>query len=214
MPSKNNKNKKASKVVGRKRTKKKPRKDRKKVPLDLEKLKACSEAVDKYEEVESFQDVWDQCDRGDWLLWALVESKAPVDKATLVKSCVDCCKLIVSHTKGQLIECTDALTLVEDWANNGGVSAKQIQRAGSRIHPNVSVLIDDNGKRIQEDIHTRSAVHAIHALTKLVFEDKYASTVCANVAESVQNRQRSKEIAQECADIVRGYFPVAPNISE
>jgi hypothetical protein len=80
---------------------------------DIEQFEPCNEAVEYYKNYNSFEDAWNDCPRGDWML--CIASKIKVDKRLLVK-CAGRCAATVKHLmedQGSL----DALQACEDYGN-------------------------------------------------------------------------------------------------
>ena len=60
--------------------------------FDLSKLKACQEAQNYYATQDSFESAWNNCPRGDWMLW--LASKLNVDIHTLTLAKAYCAKTV------------------------------------------------------------------------------------------------------------------------
>ena len=83
-----------------------------KVTKILEKLSACSEGVD-YIADQSAVDAWNNCKRGDWMLW--IASRRGVDIRILTKAKVECAKLVEHLMTDE--RSINALRVAEKFAN-------------------------------------------------------------------------------------------------
>ena len=59
---------------------------------EIEKYNPCEEAVYYRNKFDSFEDAWDECVRGDWMLW--IAQRLGVDLKTLTKAKVRCASLV------------------------------------------------------------------------------------------------------------------------
>ena len=57
----------------------------------LENLDACDDSLEWLSGVNSLQQAWDECKRGDWMLWILANLKA--DRKKVVLSACGCARL-------------------------------------------------------------------------------------------------------------------------
>ena len=57
----------------------------------LEELDACSEAIGWVETQETIEQAWQNCERGDWLLWLI--GKLDIDRKRLVLAACECARL-------------------------------------------------------------------------------------------------------------------------
>ena len=101
----------------------------------LKKLEACSEAVEWAEQYKSLQETWDNCKRGDWMLWLLgKQSGEPGTKSRkkLVLTCCKCARTALKYVpKGEEIP-LKAIEAAEDYANGiNGVTLDDVKSASS-----------------------------------------------------------------------------------
>jgi thioredoxin-like negative regulator of GroEL len=62
--------------------------------IEIEKYRPCSEALRFRMQYQNFQDAWQACPRGDWMLW--IAQRVGVDLRTLTRAKA-LCALTVSH---------------------------------------------------------------------------------------------------------------------
>ncbi len=58
----------------------------------LKKLSACRGAVEWAEQFNTIQEVWDNCERGDWMLWLLGEQSGKPESKSRKKLVLTACK--------------------------------------------------------------------------------------------------------------------------
>jgi hypothetical protein len=61
-------------------------------------LRACEDAI-KWAEGKTAKDAWEQCERGDWLLWWAQKEGTPLQELTLAKA--RCAKTVIHLMKDQ-----------------------------------------------------------------------------------------------------------------
>src|SRR5690606_23365876 len=60
---------------------------------EIEKLQACKQAVKFRKQFNTFEDAWEVCDRGDWMLW--VAYRIGVDGRKLFLAKGKCAELVI-----------------------------------------------------------------------------------------------------------------------
>ncbi len=61
--------------------------------FNIKKLGACEDALHYYKNKESFEEAWNDCPRGDWMLW--ISKKLIVDEKILFKAKALCAKTVI-----------------------------------------------------------------------------------------------------------------------
>jgi len=67
--------------------------------IEIEKYKPCSEAVEFRKKFNSFKEAWEQCTRGDWMLW--LAYKLEINNRILTLAKAMCAKTILHLIKDQ-----------------------------------------------------------------------------------------------------------------
>lgn len=97
------------------------------IATQLRGAEACKPALE-WIEAEGYSDlreVWDNCERGDWLLWFLYI--LGVNPQLVVSTAIECARLAADTPRGKLRgDLVDELTLAESWAQ---VDASHVKRA-------------------------------------------------------------------------------------
>ena len=66
---------------------------------ELTKFQPCSEALDFRDNYKTFEEAWDNCPRGDWMLWIAVKLKVNERRLTLAKGY--CAKTVIHLMKNE-----------------------------------------------------------------------------------------------------------------
>lgn len=90
----------------------------------IQSLYACVKAIEYLETKETFDQAWDDCDRGDWMLW--IASRIKVDHKILTKAKAKC-----ALTVHRLMKDERSITACEVALNysNGEASQEDLKRA-------------------------------------------------------------------------------------
>ncbi len=83
---------------------------------ELRGAEACKPALEwiKAEGYTDLRDVWDNCKRGDWLLWFVYI--LDVDPKLIVRTAIECARIVVDTPRGQRRkELLDDVALAESW---------------------------------------------------------------------------------------------------
>ena len=66
---------------------------------EIEKYRPCQEAVDFRKQFKTFKEAWENCDRGDWMLW--IASKLNVNQRKLTLANGYCAKTVIHLMKDE-----------------------------------------------------------------------------------------------------------------
>jgi hypothetical protein len=79
-------------------------------------LRACSEAIEYAKTQPDFPTAWDNCKRGDWLLWLAAKLPAQVTRQQLIFAACQCARLALPYTKdARVLTCIE---VTEAWTRN------------------------------------------------------------------------------------------------
>jgi len=99
----------------------------------LKKLNACYDAVEWADGFKTMQEVWDNCERGDWMLWLLGrQSGKPGTKSRkkLVLAACKCARLSLKYIPKNEKRPLKAIQTAEKWAKNDpSISLQDIRDA-------------------------------------------------------------------------------------
>ena len=106
--------------------------------IELKKLKACHEAVEYANQFDTLQVVWDNCERGDWMLWLIGKGvKGPRSKSRkkLVLTACECARLALKYVKKGEKRPLKAIQAAEKWAKGeGGISLEDVRKADAAAY--------------------------------------------------------------------------------
>lgn len=90
--------------------------------FDILQFGPCIDAIRYYENYDSFEQAWQDCQRGDWMIW--IAFKLKVDKKLLFKAKALCAKTVEHLMKDQRSK--DAVQAALDYAD-GKITEKQLK---------------------------------------------------------------------------------------
>ena len=67
--------------------------------FNIEQFDPCIEALYYYKSKESFEQAWEDCHRGDWMLWIAQSLNVDIHTLTLAKA--RCAKTVIHHLKDE-----------------------------------------------------------------------------------------------------------------
>ena len=87
----------------------------------LEKLSPCKEAIDFCRQFKTYKEAWQNCERGDWMLWLAARLK--IDERKLFLARGKCAETVIHLMKDQRSK--DAIKAVIDYGN-GLINEEQL----------------------------------------------------------------------------------------
>ena len=93
----------------------------KKYIAELEKLGACSEAIKAAKKYTTSQKLWDDCGRGDWMLWLIARTQH--DRKQLVLAACACARLSLKYVPAGEDRPRIAIETAEKWARDEGATS-------------------------------------------------------------------------------------------
>jgi len=103
--------------------------------LKIKKLGACSEAIEAAHQYETSQKLWEDCDRGDWMLWLIgkLSGEPGSDKRKrLVLAACKCARLALKLVPEGEKRPLRAIETAEKWARGeGNVTIKDVRAAAA-----------------------------------------------------------------------------------
>src|SRR5262245_34769332 len=99
----------------------------KRIPLNklLQSFAACDQAV-AWADARDWQAAWDECDRGDWLLW--IAARLGVERRTVVWAACKCARLALRHIPNGEKRPLKAIQTAEAWCK-GKATIEQVREA-------------------------------------------------------------------------------------
>ena len=152
----------------------------------IEHLSPCSEGVEYLNTFDTWEDFWQKCNRGDWMLWLcgkLAGEPMSDSRRPLALAACECARLSLPYLSPRSRKnSTKLIRLVETWATNNTVTRQHLLDAATAAYT----------------ADVADAAYAAAAAAAAVAADvAYAATVKATTLA-------------RCADIVRKHYPKIP----
>ena len=156
----------------------------------LERLHPCREALKWAKEQKNQKQAWNDCERGDWMLWLCGklsgEPESHKRKKLVLASC-ECARLALMHVPKGELRPIKTIETAEKWAN-GKATIEQVRKA----------VADAVGADAAAAAYAANAAYA------------YAADAGA-YADAAATGARSGTL-KICADIVRKHYPNPPKV--
>ncbi len=98
----------------------------------LKKLGACEDMVIWASEQQNLEKAWQNCERGDWMLWLAGKTAGPsgdTRRKKLVLAAVECAELSISYVRARENRPAKALRIARDWAIGGKSTLEDVKSA-------------------------------------------------------------------------------------
>ena len=161
----------------------------------LAKLYPCHEAIKWVRDQKNQQQAWEDCDRGDWMLWLcgkLSGKPGSYKRKKLVLTSCECARLSLKYVKKGEIRPLKAIETAEKWVK-GKATIEEVRDAAYAAASASADAAD-------------YAAYAAAAAADAAAADAYAAAAAADAAASAAADARSK-VLKKCADIVRKDYP-------
>ena len=184
----------------------------------LNKLGACLEAVEWASHFKTLQEVWDKCERGDWMLWLLGEqaggSRSKSFKKLVITTC-KCARLSLKYIPKKEKRPLAAIQTAEKWARGEkNISLQDVKNAADAVvyasHDNLdaacSYALDGVTEAVDAYYFYDSDIYEAFSVAKYV-----AAADSIDIAPNTSDYDSSsagKKALKKCADIVRKYHPI------
>jgi hypothetical protein len=96
---------------------------------ELKKLGACRKAIDAAGKYTTSQKLWDDCNRGDWMLWLIARTQH--DRKQLVLAACACARLSLKYVPAGEDRPRIAIETAEKWARDEGATLDDIRAAAN-----------------------------------------------------------------------------------
>ncbi len=157
----------------------------------LEKLNACDDAVKWASKQKNRQQAWDDCERGDWMLWYAGKLSGEPEsnkRRKLVLCACECARLALKYVPKGEKRPLKAIETAESWAREEGGGIEDVKYAARAAYAAAGAAAD-------------AAAYAAYAAAYAAYVAAYA----ADAAAYARNKTLLK-----CVDIVRKHYPKYP----
>ena len=104
----------------------------KKYIAEIKKLGACSEAIKAAGKYTTSQKLWDDCGRGDWMLWLIARTQH--DRKQLVMAACACARLSLKFVPKGEDRPRIAIETAEKWARDDGATLDDVRAAANAAY--------------------------------------------------------------------------------
>ena len=180
----------------------------------LNKLGACNEAVEWAKEMKNGQAAWDNCERGDWMLWLAGKTAGKpksVKRKKLVLCACECARLALKYVpKGEdrPLKCIET---AEAWARGEASYDDLVEaRRATAAYAYASAYASAASFASFASYASYAASYAAYEAASYA---AYAAYEAASYAayEAADDAYVTKTL-KECADIVRKHYPKVPMV--
>ena len=179
----------------------------------LYKMSPCREAIEWAKNQPNKQAAWDQCERGDWMLWLLGRLSGPPEskkRKKLVLASCDCAATALKYSGENRKVAEKAIRSTRMWAR-GKASIEDVRAASDSASDSASAseAASEAASYAASDSASDSAAEATsYAATYAAYAAAYAA-YAAYAASAASAAARTKAF-KRCANIVRKHYPIAP----
>ena len=151
---------------------------------ELKKLGDCSEAIKAARKYTTSQKLWDDCGRGDWMLWLIARTQH--DRKQLVLAACACARLSLKYVPAGEDRPRIAIETAEKWARDEGATLDDVRAAANAAN---------------------AAAYAANAAANAAYAAANVEANAAYAAPAAEANAAKNKTLKKCADIVRGFFP-------
>jgi len=135
--------------------------------IELEKLQACSAAIEWAKTQPDLKTAWQNCERGDWMIWLVFRVSGDGESPERKKAVLTLCDCVTANMVGP----SKALDILKDWAKEGNILVRPTNCA-----TNISRIFDAafsfSAANAADD-----ASAATHATPDTAYEQKTVDTI-------------------------------------
>jgi hypothetical protein len=181
----------------------------------LEKLNACSSALRWVSEQKNQQQAWDDCKRGDWMLWLLGRLSGEPEsnkRQKLVLTACECARLSLHLVEDGEDRPRIAIETAEKWTR-GKATIDEVGKAAADAA--YAYAADDDAAAAAAAAYAAyaaAAAAAAYAAAAAAAADAYAAAAAVADAYAAAAAVMRTTTLQQCADIVRKHYPKVPRL--
>ena len=168
----------------------------------IQRMGACEEAIKWGEEYDSAGEAWNNCERGDWMLWLCGKlSDKLASRKKLVLTACECARLTLLYVKEGEDRPLKALETAEQWARGeNNVTLAMVRTSADAAADAATAAAPE-----------RAAYYAAYAAyyAAAAYDATYAAAHAAAYASYAAAASRRVTLKQ-CADTARKHYPIAP----
>ena len=166
--------------------------------MEIEKYNPCIEAVDYRSKFNTFEEAWNNCERGDWMLW--IAQKVGVDLRTLTKAKVKCAMLVQHLMKDE--RSTEALKVALDYSE-GNATIEELYNASASANTAATAAYVDAAFSAFSISATRADASAYAATAAAAAATAGATAAYATAYLTTTASVTQAELLKEASEICR-----------
>ena len=162
---------------------------------EIEKFGPCKEAIFFRNQYPDFQTAWNNCHRGDWMLWLAEKLKVDDRKLTLAKGL--CAKTVIHLMKDERSK--KAFKIAIDYGK-GKLTKKELIEAAAAA----DTAYDDAADNATDNDDTAYAAYAAAAAVAAIFDSNVVANVAAYAATAyaADKKENQKQTSDICREIL------------
>jgi hypothetical protein len=180
---------------------------------ELVKMGACKEAILWGKGFPSLKEAWAVCERGDWMIWYAGKlSGEPGSEARkkLVLAACQCARLALKYVRAGETRPLKAILTAESWARGeNGVTLGDVRKAADAAAYAAAAYAANAANAAAYAASAANAyAYAAADAADAAYAAAYAAYAAADAADAAYAAR--KPTLKKCADIVRKFYPTAP----
>ena len=163
----------------------------------IKRMRACEEAIAWGENYETLEEAWAKCERGDWMLWLcgrLSGEPESDSRKKLVLAACECARLSLPYVREGEERPLKTIETAEQYARGGNnITLTMVRDAAAAAYAAADAA--------SVSAYAADAAYAAYAAADAAYAAAYAYAAAAAARTTA---------LEQCADIVRKHYPVAP----
>ena len=195
---------------------------------NLKAYQPCIEAFMWAKQFDTWENLWAECDRGDWMLWII--SRTCGEKDRIVTIACECARLALPYTKDpRVLKCIE---VTEAWVRGEATigQVREARRADAYAYAaayDAAYAATDAADAYAAAYDAAYAATAAYAAATAADADATAADAAAAAADAADaadaaayadaaaaDADARKKTLKTCADIVRRHYPTPPQLKE
>ena len=182
--------------------------------MGIKRLKACKEAIEWGEQFDAPGKAWQECERGEGMLWLLgkLSGKPGSDsRKKLVLAACGCARLSLPYVPKGEIRSLRAIETAEAWARgDAGITLQMVKAAAYAAY--AAYYAAYAADAYAADDAASYAAYAAYAAAADAYAADDAASYADYAAYYAAYAAARKATLKKCADIVRQHYPEAPEV--
>ena len=191
----------------------------------LQKMDACIDAVEWTKQYNTFDEAWNNCDRGHWMLWLIGRRIKNIKERKLLVLCAcQCARLSLKYVKKGEKRPRQAIETAEKWANNvKGITIEDVKKAAASAASSAAYAAYAAAAAASSAAY--AAYAAADAAASAAYAAAYAAYAAADAADAAASAAYAsaassaayaayaayaatrRKTFNKCAEIVREFYP-------